>query len=338
MSIERFGISAPKGTVFNATAPGTMCYQGNPYWTQQFTVLANVSGGDDTEVDLVQSEDCLHLDVIVPSKPVNSSLPVIVMIHGGGKEDLSLSMCRSTTVHEMICNILIGYVAGSSFSVDGKQFVSAAEGRVIWVQIQYRLGAFGFLGSKTLLKDGVANAGLLDQRAALEWVQRNIAAFGGDPTRVTIWGGSAGGGSVTSQMMLHGGGRPPFHAAIAESPWWQQLHDDEVLEAQFKQLLKASGCRTLACLRRLSANQLASASELVYELGWADGTYGFGDYYFGPYVDGEIIQGLPSLEFAKKRFSKVPLLVNHDAQEGMWLFFFLPQRMCLCVCLPKVNI
>ncbi|KAL4962577.1 Alpha/Beta hydrolase protein [Aspergillus stella-maris] len=299
VSIEKAGILAtdlaPKKTVLNATSPGTICMQGKPIWLEQLDDLASADGMGDSGVGMVQSEDCLHLDVIVPSEPVSSSLPVIVMIHGGG------------------------YATGSSLDVDGSQFVSAAQGHVNWVQIQYRLGVYGFLESKILLNDGVVNVGLLDQRAALEWVQRNIVAFGGDPTRVTIWGVSAGGGSVTSQMMLYGGGKLPFRAAIAENPWWQPLHGNEVLKAQFKQVLKASGCTNLACLRCLPAGKLANASALVYALGWADGTYGFGDYYFGPCVDGEIIQDLPSLEFAKGRFTKVPLLVDHNAKEG-WSF------------------
>ncbi|ODM23332.1 hypothetical protein SI65_00921 [Aspergillus cristatus] len=93
------------------------------------------------------SEDCLFLDVIVPSVPESSSLPVIVMIHGG-------------------------------------EFVSASNGSVIWVQVQYRLGAYGFLGGSEIAKEGNANVGLLDQRAALQWVQKYIHAFGGDPSKV----------------------------------------------------------------------------------------------------------------------------------------------------------
>lgn len=109
-----------------------------------------------------------------------------------------------------------GYTVGSSSGQDGSEFASFANGSIVHVQIQYRLGSFGFLSSQEVRGNGSANVGLLDQRAALEWVQRHISAFGGDPTRVTIWGGSAGGGSVTNQMILNGANStPPFHAAIA---------------------------------------------------------------------------------------------------------------------------
>jgi carboxylesterase type B len=94
--------------------------------------------------------------------------------------------------------------------------VNHSNGGLIFVQIQYRLHGFGFLASQEVQQDGTANAGLLDQRAALNWVKRHISAFGGDPDRITIAGGSAGGGSVANQMIMYGGEKsPPYKAAIA---------------------------------------------------------------------------------------------------------------------------
>jgi carboxylesterase type B len=110
----------------------------------------------------------------------------------------------------------VGYTGGSSETAPGDALVYGSRGTLIYVSIQYRLGAYGFLGSAEVLENGAANVGLLDQRAALNWIQRYISKFGGDPSKVTIIGGSAGGGSVSHQMILYGGvSSPPFRAAIA---------------------------------------------------------------------------------------------------------------------------
>lgn len=145
------------GQVMDASQYGPACYQGVPY------SLEPIAGPIATA--LTQSEDCLLLDVLVPINPVSASLPVYVQIHGGG------------------------YTLGSSSTVaPGDAMVNASNGNIIYVQIQYRLGMHGFLGGSQVAQDGVRNAGLLDQRAALLWVQRNIRPFGGDPAKVTIIG------------------------------------------------------------------------------------------------------------------------------------------------------
>lgn len=113
---------------------------------------------------------------------------------------------------------LTGYTLGSAevAYAAGDALVYHAAGSLIYVSIQYRLGAYGFLGGSEVGKDGALNAGLLDMHSALGWVQRHISKFGGDPTKVTIIGGSAGGGAVTTQMILYGGeANPPFRAVIA---------------------------------------------------------------------------------------------------------------------------
>jgi len=165
------------------------CFQGRPGWTASLTALTGADLGRDPGPN---GEDCLYVEIVVPNKPRSSSLPVVVSIHGGG------------------------YVLGSIVAGMADTFTADADGSLIYVQIQYRLGAYGFLAGPEVTKDGTQNAGLLDQRSALDWVQRNIKKFGGDPKKVTIWGGSAGGGSVMAQLALNGGKRPvPFRAAIA---------------------------------------------------------------------------------------------------------------------------
>lgn len=149
--------------VMNAEAPSPSCVQGTPAWQLE----ANQTG----PVPVTGQEDCLLLDVYVPEKPTSTALPVLVNIHGGG------------------------YTQGSAYGNAWQAMVNASGGSMIYVSTQYRLGAYGFLSSSEVRENGQANAGLLDQRSALDWVQRNIRSFGGDPSKVTIIGGSAGGGS-----------------------------------------------------------------------------------------------------------------------------------------------
>ena len=150
--------------VLNAESPGPSCVQGNPAWRAPQRDNA-------TAVPQTGEEDCLRLDVVVPTAPKEPLLPVLVMIHGGG------------------------FTQGSSYAVPGSAMVDTSDESMIYVSLQYRLGVYGFLSSVGVRENGKANVGLLDQRAALGWVQRNIRAFGGDPARVTIIGGSAGGSS-----------------------------------------------------------------------------------------------------------------------------------------------
>ncbi|KAL4783857.1 Alpha/Beta hydrolase protein [Aspergillus varians] len=282
------------GQPLNATVRGPVCHNTNPGWAIELTESLPTQAVATPDPSIVYSEDCLLLDVVAPAKPNSKKLPVIIQIHGGG------------------------YVSGNSESPDGSVFVQQSKGNIVWVQIQYRLGPYGFLAGSEVQADGTANAGLLDQRLALEWVKNHIAAFGGDPDQITIWGGSAGGGSVVNQMILHGGqSNPPFAAAIAEYPWTQTYHDAPTIEAQYNELLDVAGCDNLACLRALPSDQLVNASQTVYLTAWANKNYGFGDFYFTPSVDGKVVQGLPSEEIKAGHFSKVPFLTNRAPHEGI---------------------
>jgi carboxylesterase type B len=143
------------GETLSATQYGPACYQGVPAWAP---------GSPDEYAPYGQSEDCLLLDILVPMNPISTMLPVVVQFPGGG------------------------YVHGGSTTFPGDAMVNRSSGSLIYVQTQYRLGAFGFLGGKAVAENGVLNAGLLDQRAALEWVQKYIDKVGGDPSKVTIMG------------------------------------------------------------------------------------------------------------------------------------------------------
>lgn len=190
VSIEGSTSSKP---LFDATTYGPYCYHGFVAWGPPPSVVLSTSNLGNRQ----PSEDCPLLDIYAPAEPASSNLPVLLYINGGGYDG-----CSSTQLP----------FAG---------IISAAPGQLIVVNIQYRVAGFGFLGGAEVQETGTLNAGLLDQRFAMQWVQRHIAAFGGDPDKVTIDGGSAEGGSVSYQLVWNGSeAQPPYRAAIAEFPWW----------------------------------------------------------------------------------------------------------------------
>ena len=273
----------------DVTKPGPSCVQGIP-----FPFLA----GSPAPVPIPGSEDCLTLHVYAPdTATAGANLPVIFYIHGGG------------------------YTVGQAGKEDPHALMRHSKNAFIFVSIQYRLGAYGFVGGpKYVSQGGAQNIGLLDQRLALEWTQKNIAAFGGDPKKVTIFGGSAGGGSVTAQLTWKGGvENPPFRAAIADYPWWQQFSRDEQLDKQFELLLDATRCTDLKCLQGVPEDVLKNVTQESYTTAYLNGAYGHGHFYYGPYVDGEFVQDLPSREFKAARYAKVPTWVSREGFEG-WAF------------------
>ncbi|KAJ3523491.1 hypothetical protein NM208_g12428 [Fusarium decemcellulare] len=268
--------------VIDATVAGPACLQSTAGWRV------------DSDFPIPQGEDCLSLTIQTPSEPASDKLPVMVLIHGGG------------------------YLAGSSVYTSGDSLVHQSNGGMVFVSIQYRLGALGFLGGDEIKKDGTWNAGLLDQRAALEWIRKNIHYFGGDPSKVTITGSSAGGGSVAMQMIMFGGKpkNPPFQAAIPEFPWWTPTYDDEWVQGQYDGFLKAANCSSLKCLRKLPLSAIRTASRAATVAAYLDKQYAYGTFYWGPTIDGKIIQRGLHEEFEDGHFTKVPILVDRNFDEG----------------------
>ncbi|THW95264.1 hypothetical protein D6D15_01554 [Aureobasidium pullulans] len=133
--------------------------------------------------------------------------------------DIDLHRGENPLVFRSISSGNSGYTLGNGANAAaGSNFVNRSDGGLIFVTIQHRLGGYGFLSSDAIEEDGAPNAGLLDVRVATEWVQRNIRAFGGDPSKITIRGDSAGGGAVANQLTMYGGQpSPPSRVAIAES-------------------------------------------------------------------------------------------------------------------------
>src|SRR5947209_438507 len=233
------------------------------------------------------SEDCLYLNVWTPAKSGGERLPVLVYFYGGG------------------------FVAGdgSEPRYDGESI--AAKG-VVAVTINYRLGVFGFLAHPELTKESPhhasGNYALLDQAAALRWVRDNIAAFGGDPRRVTIAGESAGSVSVSAQMASPVS-KDLIAGAIGESGSVLSTMRRVPLapaEAEGVKFAASVGADSLAALRALTTEQLQQATK--QPLG-----------RFPITVDGYFFPKDPALIYAAGRQAHVPLLVGWNSEEMTWL-------------------
>ncbi|KAL0950288.1 hypothetical protein HGRIS_010267 [Hohenbuehelia grisea] len=250
----------------------------------------------------VSDEDCLFLNVHVPTKSANLSLlPVIVYMHGGG------------------------YDAGNVSLYPVEDFVRSTGFEVVSVSIQYRLGLFGFLAGKEVHRGGDLNAGLLDQHFALQWVRKHISAFGGDKDKVTIWGQSAGAGSILQHVVAHRGQtKPPlFRAVLMNSPFlpFQYNYDDAIPERLFSQVVTQSGCISshkapyLECLRTKDAASLLEIDTVLGESNF------LGSYTFVPVVGGSFIVESPTTTLLRKQVNGEALLVSTNTNEGT---FFVP--------------
>jgi len=230
------------------------------------------------------SEDCLYLNVWTPAKSSKEKLPVLVYIFGGGFQNGD----------------------GSEPRYDGENMVRKG---MVAVSVNYRTNIFGFFVHPELTKESphhaAGNYGLLDQVAALEWVQKNIAAFGGDPKRVTIAGESAGSISVSALMAsplsrkLMAGAIGESGAMIASLPP-QPLADAEQNGVKFG---VAAGANTLAALRAMTAEQVQDA------LSKAQGMR------FGTTLDGYFLPKTLAEIFEAGEQAKIPLLEGSNTEE-----------------------
>jgi len=232
-------------------------------------------------------EDCLYLNVWTPAnlgKAASAKLPVLVYIYGGG------------------------FVAGTSDEPRYDGAAMAAHGIVV-VTVNYRLGIFGFFAHPQLTGESPhhasGNYGLLDQAAALAWVRRNIAAFGGDPKHITVGGESAGSMSVSAMMVSpltrnlfvgaigeSGSALPPFHPLT--------LADAEKKGMDFAESLQVP---TLAMLRAIPADKLLSVQD-------------FQGAHWGPDIDGYYLTEPPEATYAAGKAAKAASLIGSNSQEG----------------------
>ncbi|HEX7158735.1 MAG TPA: carboxylesterase family protein [Edaphobacter sp.] len=261
--------------------------------------------GDAAPLGTPPAEDCLVLNVWAPATRSSAKLPVMVWIYGGGFVN-----------------------GGSSPAVyDGSQF--ARQG-VVFVSFNYRLGRFGFFAHPALTAEAngapTGNFGYMDQIAALKWVQRNIAAFGGDPGQVTLFGESAGGGSVLT-MLTSPLARGLFHRAIVESGGGRDLltgslqlskqnsegrPSAEQLGVNFaaSKGITATGTEALKALRQLPAEQIVDRLNMA-------SMYQATNTYPGPMVDGQIVVESPEKAFLTGHQMKIPIMIGaNDSDIG----------------------
>ncbi|XP_046580432.1 bile salt-activated lipase-like [Haliotis rubra] len=234
------------------------------------------------------NEDCLTLNVFTPASITDTSnIPVIVWIHGGG------------------------FIAGNAFTYDPSSIV--ANGQVIVVTIQYRLGPLGFLSTKDHVSAG--NYGLWDQHLALQWVKKNIASFGGDINSITLMGESAGSASVAFQA-LYSGSKGLFQRTIMQSgsasSSWAYTRNPLIYARQLAHKVNCSSqsdsASMIACLRTVSAKKLTAAS-------WPMGNEpvtALVEFYFVPTVDGVFVKDDPLVLINSQTYLKQVGLQNLD--------------------------
>jgi len=303
-------VRAPAGTLNGATASGVTSFKGIPYaaapvgplrWhaplpAPAWTGTRDATGygndcvqarmpGDLANTTLPMSEDCLFLNIWTPQPRAGAKLAVMVYIHGGGFSTGS----------------------GSSAILDGSRL--AARGVVV-VTLNYRLGRFGFFAHPALTKETGAGAngnwGLMDQIAALQWVKRNIAAFGGDPANVTIFGESAGGESV-NRLMVSPAAKGLFAKVIAASgggrDGWPDIATGEAKGLAFA---KSAGAGDLAALRALPADKVQGGIGLLNP----DEAR-----YSGPMTDGRIVTGDTDVLLAAGKARGIRMVIGSNSDE-----------------------
>ncbi|KAI9164105.1 Cholinesterase [Paramyrothecium foliicola] len=259
----------------NATSYGPACPQYSP---------PNVFGTD-------ISEDCLTINVVRPAgtKP-DAKLPILVWIYGGGFDG--------------------GGSSDPRYNMSGLVRLSQDMGKpIVGVSFNYRINKLGFMQSPELLTEGSTNAGFHDQRLALMWIQENIAAFGGDPSRVIIWGESAGAQAIGLHMFTYDGRDDKlYHGAIMESggPVGAPMHELSFYAGFVESLAAEVGCtrssNMIKCLRGVPFDkwQAAQTTSLIWN----------------PMVDGELWTDYPSVLASKGKFLRVPVIIGANSDEG----------------------
>ncbi|PWY89234.1 alpha/beta-hydrolase [Aspergillus heteromorphus CBS 117.55] len=290
-------VKPAKGSVIDATRPGAWCPQGTGVILPFTSLVTNVS------------ENCLSLRIARPrGVKRGEKLPVVVYLHGGGHA--------------------LGSASDILYNPDGLVKEAVASGTpVIYVGINYRLGFFGFATSRAMIETKQTNAGLRDQRSALEWVRDNIEAFGGDPMRVTAIGQSVGASDIGLHLLSFNGTQGvPFQQAVMMSgaPGLNFNSNPELVANNTANIASQVGCvddadsqsiKTLECLRTIPADVLTNLTVTSARAARPP----FGEGYFYPTIDKDFLHGRPSELLRDGKLVKgVPIIASWVANDGAW--------------------
>ncbi|HCT5226372.1 carboxylesterase/lipase family protein [Corynebacterium striatum] len=235
------------------------------------------------------SEDCLHLDVVRPNN--DEKLPVVVYLHGGS------------------------FIVGSSHMLMLRGFELAAQMGVVYVSVNFRLGALGYLDLRSLGGECTANPAVSDQLLALQWVKRNIAAFGGDPENITLMGESAGGAAVLTLMTVPRA-EGLFNRAIAQSPPIGMLHSRTQSTFWARELVSRMALPRATSVDDLRTHDFGDIVRAGQSMMWRAGELFHLNSCYAPTVDDDLIPQHPLVAFEEGKQIQVPLLVGTNSDEA----------------------
>ncbi|VDB94161.1 unnamed protein product [Peniophora sp. CBMAI 1063] len=295
----------PYNGTFNATAFGPACIQ-QPFNDSATSDLNPTAAGVLTGLlgsltsPAIDDEDCLTVNVFAPANVTSESrLPVVFWIFGGG------------------------FQSGGTDSYNGSAIIERSlelEEPVVYVSVNYRLSALGFAGSAEVREAGIGNLALQDQRLALRWVQQYISAFGGDPSKVTIWGESAGAISIGMHMTTNNGDNEGlFRAAFMQSGGVWSTGYVEDSQPFFDDFATSTGCgnslgsvAVFDCLRNASILDIRSALQQSRNL------FGYSTLSLAwkPRADGVFLTDTPQRLVLNGSWADVPFVIGDVDDEG----------------------
>ena len=292
----RTGVRTWRGVPFGATTAGQHRFRAprpaepwaGLYDATRFAPPA-LQGNFGWNDSVVGTEDCLRLDIVRPD--TDEELPVVVYFHGGT------------------------FVTGASHERVLRGHMLAQATNVVYVSVNFRLGVLGYLDFRSVGNDCEANPAIHDQILSLKWVRDNIAAFGGDPDRVTIMGESAGGAAVL-HLMCAPGAKGLFHAGVAQSPAAASVHSRFQAEMWVREIIDGMGMSRLSTLDDLRAADAADLVRTGQSLLLNGKELVQFNTAFMPTVDGVTLPEHPVDVFDHGDQAPVPLIIGTNSDEA----------------------